>query len=72
MWHGGAYHMARANSGSSVRVGLNVAWYPRWFNNWVENNHQPVWPETYARMPAEMQALCTGRQARRRDEAYER
>ena len=30
-----------------------------------------VWPETFARMPAEMQALCTGRQGRSRDEAYE-
>ena len=71
MWHGGAFHMARANTGSSVRVGLNVAYYPRWFNNWVENNHQPVWPETFARMPAEIRALCTGRQGRSRDEAYE-
>jgi hypothetical protein len=72
MWHGGAYHMARANTGDSVRVGLNVAYYPRWFNNWIENGHQPIWLETYARMPEEMQALCTGRQARHRDEAYEK
>ena len=54
-----------------VRVGLNVANYPRWFNNWVEGGHQPVWPETFARMPAQMRRLCTGRQAHSRDEAYE-
>lgn len=71
MWHGGTLHMARGNAGDSVRVGLNVAYYPRWFNNWIENNHQPVWPETFERMPESMQQLCTGRQARSRDEAYE-
>ncbi len=71
LWHAGTLHMARAHRGDSVRVGLNVAYYPPWFNNWIENGHQPVWPETYERMPAEMQRLCTGRQARHRDDAYE-
>lgn len=71
MWHGGAYHMARGNQGDQIRVGLNVAYYPRWLNNWIENNHQPIWPETYERMPPAMQALCTGRRAHHRDEAYE-
>ena len=71
MWHGGTIHMARAHRGVAVRVGLNVAYYPRWFNNWVEGGHQPVWPETFARMPAEMQKLCTGRQSHSRDDAYE-
>lgn len=71
MWHGGAFHMARANRSAAVRVGLNVAYYPRWFNNWVEGGHQPVWPETFARMPRQMRALCPGRQARTRAEAYE-
>ncbi len=71
MWHGGTVHLARAHRGDSIRVGLNVAYYPSWFNNWLENNHQPVWPETYASMPEVMQRLCTGRQAHSRAEAYE-
>jgi hypothetical protein len=71
MWHGGTIHMARAHRGSAVRLGLNVAYYPIWFNNWIENGHQPVWPETYERMPEQMQQLCTGKRARHRDDAYE-
>ncbi len=71
LWHGGLWHQARANASTSVRIGLNIAYYPRWFNNWAENGHQPVYPETYARMPPSMQALCPGRRARTRAEAYE-
>ena len=72
MWHGGLYHMARANTTTDqIRVGLNTAYYPRWFNNWVENNHQPIWPETYKRMPPEMKRLCPGRLGRHRDDVYE-
>ena len=71
MWHGGAFHMVRANRSDQIRVGLNVAYYPRWFNNWVENHHRPVWPETYERMPPQMQRLCTGRRVHAREEAYE-
>ena len=71
LWHAGAYHGAGANRSSQVRHGLNVAYYPRWFNNWIENGHQPIWPETYERMPAEMRRLCPGRLGKRRDEAYE-
>ena len=63
--------MARANTGETVRVGLNVAYYPRWFNNWVENGHQPLWPETWERLPPALRALVPGRQARSRAEAYE-
>ncbi|MSR83633.1 MAG: hypothetical protein EXS58_12040 [Candidatus Latescibacteria bacterium] len=71
LWHGGAFHIARANTSSQIRVGLNIAYYPRWFNNWVEGGHQPVWPETYERMPPEMKQLCTGKQGRSRAELYE-
>ena len=71
MWHAGTFHMARGNRSDTVRVGLNVAYYPRWFNNWVENHHQPVWPETFERMPRVMQSLCTGRRVHTRAEAYE-
>jgi ectoine hydroxylase-related dioxygenase (phytanoyl-CoA dioxygenase family) len=71
LWHGGLFHIARANISQHIRVGLNIAYYPRWFNNWIEGGHQPVWPETYARMPAEMKRLCPGLQGRNRSERYE-
>lgn len=71
LWHGGLLHMARANASHLIRVGLNVAYYPRWFNNWIEGGHQPIWPETYQRMSTEMQALCPARRGRTRAEIYE-
>ena len=71
MWHGGLFHMASANTSNQIRVGLNTGYCPRWFNTWVEGGHQPVWPETYARMPPEMQRLCLGRLGRNREELYE-
>jgi hypothetical protein len=71
LWHGGLFHQARANQSDQVRLGLNIAYYPPWFNNWIEGGHQPVWPETYERMPEEMRRLCPGRLGRRREEVYE-
>ncbi|MBI4552753.1 MAG: phytanoyl-CoA dioxygenase family protein [Candidatus Latescibacteria bacterium] len=71
LWHGGLFHMARGNTSGQIRVGLNIAYYPRWFNNWVEGGHQPVWPETYVRMPDEMKRLCPGLRGRNRAEMYE-
>ena len=40
-------------------------------NNWVEGGHQPLWPETYARMPPEVQRLMVGLHSRERRTAYE-
>lgn len=71
LWHGGTFHVARANTSSQIRVGLNIAYYPRWFNNWVEGGHQPIWPETYERMPPQMRQLCPGKLGRSRAELYE-
>ena len=71
MWHGGAYHTSGANTSDQVRVGLNMGYQARWMNNWIEGGHQPLWPETYERMPPEMQALCVGKRARRREDVYE-
>ena len=71
LWHGGAWHQARANTSEEIRIGLNVAYYPRWFNNWIEGGHQPVWPETYQRMPEVYRALCPGRQGHAREDMYE-
>jgi hypothetical protein len=72
LWHGGLFHMARANTSRDIRVGLNIAYYPTWFNNWVEGGHQPVWPETYERMPENMKKLCPGLRGHSREERYER
>lgn len=71
MWHGGLFHTSGANWSNQIRVGLNIAYYPRWFNNWVEGGHQPIWPETYDRMPPEMQALCPGIRGKKREDVYE-
>ena len=71
LWHGGAWHQARANTSEEIRIGLNIAYYPRWFNNWIEGGHQPVWPETYQRMPEAYRALCPGRQGHTREDMYE-
>ena len=71
MWHGGTYHQARANTSDQIRVGLNIAYYPPWFNNWIEGGHQPIWPETYERMPPEMQQLCPGLLGHNRADRYE-
>ena len=71
LWHGGAWHQARANTSEEIRIGLNIAYYPRWFNNWIEGGHQPVWPETYQRMPEACRALCPGRQGHTREDMYE-
>lgn len=46
--------------------------YPPWFNTLIEGGHQPVWPETYERMPPEIRRLCPPRRARTRAELYER
>jgi len=40
-------------------------------NNWVEGGHQPLWPDTYSRMPPEVQRLMPGVHARERDHRYE-
>jgi len=72
MWHGGLFHMARANTSAQIRVRLNTACYPRWFNNWPEYGHQLLWPEPYEHMLEEMQRLCPGRLGRYRDEVYEK
>ena len=72
LWHGGTFHMSRANTSDEIRVGLNVSYFPRWYNIWSEEGHQPTWPETYARMPREMKRLCPGRFGYLHEEVYER
>ena len=71
MWHGGLFHGAGPNTGADIRVGLNIAFYPRWMNNWIEGGHQPLWPETYERIPPEFRSLCVGKVGKVREEKYE-
>lgn len=72
LWHGGLMHTARPNRSQDVRVGLNIAYYPPWFNVYTEAGHQPIWPEVHARMPPELRALCQNRLGHSRAEVYER
>jgi hypothetical protein len=72
LWHAGAFHQVRANTSDQIRMGLNIAYYPRWLNNWIEGWHQPLWPETYARMSAEMQEMCVKLHGHERDAMYEK
>ena len=53
-------------------MALNIAYYPPWWNLAREGGHQPVWPETFERMPPELQNLTRNRVARERGEIYER
>lgn len=59
------------NVSQDIRVGLNVAYYPRWMNNWIEGGHQPLWPETYERIPEKYQMLCVGKRGKVRERVYE-
>jgi ectoine hydroxylase-related dioxygenase (phytanoyl-CoA dioxygenase family) len=72
LWHSGLFHQGGPNtSRDAVRLGLNIAYYPSWMNNWVEGGHQPLWPETYARMPPRVQRLMVGIHGHDRSEHYE-
>lgn len=72
IFHGGLCHTATDNTTKDqVRVGLNIAYYPVWANNYREGAHEPIWPETFKRMPRELQELCKHRVGRVRSEVYE-
>ena len=57
LWHGGMFHMNGANVSNEIRMGLNIAYYPPWFNRFVTEGEEPLWPETAARMPPELRQL---------------
>jgi ectoine hydroxylase-related dioxygenase (phytanoyl-CoA dioxygenase family) len=72
LWQGGLWHGAGANTTEREdRIGLNIAYYPPWWNLAREEGHQPVWPEVFARMPAELQALTRHKVGRTRADVYE-
>ena len=49
----------------------HVLFFAKWWNSWLEEDLEPVWPETYAAMPPSVQALMAGLQARAREEVFE-
>ena len=72
LWHGGAWHGQGANTTDDQhRMALNIAYYPPWWNLMREGGHQPVLPETFARMPEELQPLVRHKVAKRRADIYE-
>lgn len=71
LWHGGTLHTATPNTGHQIRVGLNIAYHARWFNHYVNTHIEPIWHETYDRMPPEMQKLFSLRRGRTKSEVYE-
>jgi ectoine hydroxylase-related dioxygenase (phytanoyl-CoA dioxygenase family) len=72
LWHGGIWHANGANTTTDQqRMGLNIAYYPPWWNLAREGGHQPIRPDVYARMPAELQKLNQNRVAATRAELYE-
>jgi hypothetical protein len=52
-------------------MGLNIAYYPAWWNCAREGGHQPVFPEVFEQMPKELQDLCRHKVGRHRSEVYE-
>lgn len=37
----------------------------------ARSGHQPLWPETYERIPPEFRSLCVGKVGKVREEKYE-
>ncbi len=71
MWHAGLFHTARPNRSPEIRVGMNISYYPPWFNIYGEGGHQPIWPEVFAKMPPHLQELLPQRKGHSRAEVYE-
>ncbi len=73
LWHAGVWHANGANtSQNEQRMGLNISYYPVWWNMYREGGHQLVFPEVFARMPEEMKVLNQHRVGRTREGLYER
>ena len=72
LWQGGTWHSSGANiSRDQQRMGLNVAYYPAWWNCAREGGHQPVFPEVFERMPLDLQDLCRYKVGHLRSDVYE-
>ena len=72
IFRSGIWHASGHNTSPDVsRVGLNVAYYPAWWNIRREANHQPILPDVFADMPPDLQALQSQRVGRRREDVYQ-
>jgi ectoine hydroxylase-related dioxygenase (phytanoyl-CoA dioxygenase family) len=72
LWQGATWHGQGANTTRDQhRMALNIAYYPAWWNLMREGGHQPVLPETFARMPEYLQDLVRHKVARERADIYE-
>jgi ectoine hydroxylase-related dioxygenase (phytanoyl-CoA dioxygenase family) len=71
LFRAGIWHASGHNAMADVsRVGLNIAYYPVWWNIRREANHQPIRPEVFADMPANLQVLQSQRVGRCREDVY--
>jgi ectoine hydroxylase-related dioxygenase (phytanoyl-CoA dioxygenase family) len=71
IFRSGVWHAIGHNASTDgIRVGLNAAYYPAWWNLLREANHQPIRPEVFAQMPPELQAMQNQRVGRTREEVY--
>ena len=70
--HGGLW-MQRSSTSLPACAGtaMHVRYFATWWNHWLEDDLQPLWPESYAAMPEAVQALMPGLLGRQRSELYE-
>jgi ectoine hydroxylase-related dioxygenase (phytanoyl-CoA dioxygenase family) len=72
LWHGGVWHGQGGNTTTDQhRMGLNIAYYPPWWNLAREGGHQPVHPEVFERMPPELQELTRHKIGKQCSDIYE-
>jgi ectoine hydroxylase-related dioxygenase (phytanoyl-CoA dioxygenase family) len=63
LWHGGIWHVNGANTTpNQTRVGLNIAYYPIWWNPLRDEDHQPIKKHVYENMPPQLQDMLRARQ----------
>ncbi|HXW80894.1 MAG TPA: phytanoyl-CoA dioxygenase family protein [Acidimicrobiales bacterium] len=72
IFRSGIWHASGHNASPDInRVGLNVAYYPAWWNILREANHQPIRPDVFTDMPSDLQVLQSHRVGRRREDVYQ-
>lgn len=55
----------------AAAASLHTLYGATWWNSWLEDDLQPLWPSTYEAMPVAVQALMPGLCAETRAEVYE-
>ena len=56
---------------AAIAPSLHTLYGATWWNSWLEDDLEPLWPLTYEAMPAAVQALMPGLFAETRAEVYE-